>query len=129
MRRGNAKAYKYDPVLASKQPVFTAINTPKAVRPWRCEMCGEIIPTGARYLRYTHRIPFQIDDCAYHFQCFAIINAYCIQNRKKRFVNGWVKRWAIKTYCERCKECSYHLHDCPKIAKKLKFKPPKFPFE
>ena len=129
MRRGDASKYKDYPELAKKQPVFTAVNMPKAVRSWRCEMCGERIPVGSRYLRYTHRVPFEIDDCAYHFQCFAIVNEYCIQNRKKRYLNGWVRRWAIKTFCARCKDCKHHLHDCPKIARKIKFKAPKFPFE
>lgn len=128
MRRGDASRYKGYPELAKKQPVFTAINTPKAVRKWRCEVCGEIIPIGSRYLRYIRRIPFQIDDCAYHFQCFALIQAYCKATGKRRFMNGWVRVWAKHTFCK-CKECQYHLHDCPKIAKKIKFKRPKFPFE
>ena len=128
MRRGDARKYKDYPELAKGQPTFTAINTPKAVRNWRCDLCGEIIPSGTRYLRYIHRIPFEIDDCAYHFQCFTIIQAYCRQTHRNSFINGWARVWAKRTLC-RCKECKYPLHACPKIAKKVKFKKPKFPFE
>ena len=128
MRRGDASKYKDYPELAKKQPVFTAINTPKAVRKWRCELCGKEIPVGARYLRYTNRVPFEIDDCAYHFQCFAIINDYCKKRHRKHYLNLTVRQWAKRNYCK-CKKCNSCLGECKKIAKILKFRPPRFPLE
>lgn len=127
MRRGNAKLYK--PEAAIGRPRFKAIKTPIAVRDWKCELCGEIIPAGRHYLRYFDRRPLEIDDCPYHFLCWAIINAYCIQNHKDRYVNGWVRRWVKNTYCKGCKAHCKGIPHCNIIAKAIKFTPPKFPFD
>ena len=127
MRKGNAKLYK--PEVAIGRPRFKAIKTPIAVREWRCEMCNGIIPIGRHYLRYFDRRPLEIDDCPYHFLCWALILEYARVKRKKRYYNGWVRRWVTETYCKGCEADCKGIHRCEKIAEAIHYTPPVYPFD
>ena len=128
MRKGNAKLYK--PEAAIGRPRFKAVKSLIAVRNWKCELCGEIIPSERHYIRYYDRRPLEIDDCPYHFMCWALINEYARVKGKKRYINGWVRRWVEETYCKGCKvhKCR-GIPYCKKIAKKIGYKAPVFPFD
>ena len=120
MRKGNAKLYK--PEASIGRPGFKALKMLIAVRDWECELCRETIPAGRHYIRYYDRRPLEIDDCPYHFMCWALINLYCLEKGRKRYVNGWVKRWVEETYCKGCRTRCKGIHKCKKIAKAIHFK-------
>ena len=128
MRKGNAKLYK--PEAAIGRPRFKAIKTLIAVRDWTCELCGEKIPAGRHYMRYYDRRPLEIDDCPYHFMCWALINEYARLTGNKSYVNELVLKWVKETYCDGCKsrKCK-GIRNCRKIAKKINFTPPVYPFD
>ena len=127
MRRGDASRYK--PEASIGRPRFKAIKTPIAVRNWTCELCGETIPAGRHYLRYFDRRPLEIDDCPYHFMCWALINLYCASNGLKSYENAKVLAWVKETHCKGCRHRCKELHNCKWIAKAIKYKPPHFPFD
>ena len=127
MRRGDAS--KYAPEAAIGRPRLKRIKTPIAVRDWKCELCGEIIPEGRHYLRYYDRRPLEIDTCPYHFMCWAIINLYSLKTGLKRYTNDTVFAWAKKTYCTDCEHRCKGFHNCRWIAKAINFKHPNYPFD
>lgn len=127
MRRGDAS--KYAPEAAIGRPRLKRIKTPIAVRDWTCEMCGEIIPKGRHYLRYIDRRPLEIDDCPYHFMCWALINLYSEKTGLKRYTNAHVRAWVKATFCTGCKHRCKGLHRCRWIAKEIGYTPPHYPFD
>ena len=127
MRKGDASLYRPEDEIG--RPRFKAIKTPIAVRNWTCELCGGVIPAGRHYLRYFDRRPLEIDDCPYHFLCWAIINAYCIQNQTNKYTYPEILEWLNKKFCKRCKLKCNGMSNCKKIAKAINYTKPKYPFE
>ena len=102
---------------------FHTTNTPFARKAWTCDLCGEPVPLGERYVKYTWRQTARIDTLNFHPVCWSVVKAYCKDNDTNIFsveyVNDWRKERKV---CKQCTE-DCHIGSCQKIAKTVRHKP------
>lgn len=102
-----------------KLPVFRTMFCPVAQREWKCCICKEPIEKGHRYIHYFDRRIHEIKDYRFHIECFRIVEAYCKERKRTTFTPVTVRNWAIKRFCNECKNgCA--LHRCKPIESATK---------
>ena len=104
-----------------KLPVFRTMVCPVAKRERKCAVCKGTIETGTRYVHYFDRRISEIKDYRFHMECFGIVEAYCAEKKRTSFTPVTVRNWAIKTFCNTCKnDCPFHC--CKRIESAVKTK-------
>lgn len=103
---------------------FHVTNTPVALKAWTCSLCGEPVEIGKRYVRYTWRKRYEIDDLPFHPVCWSIVRYYCDTMNTNLFsledINAWLKEQDI---CKSCKRHGCHKRNCRKVQKLVKHTP------
>ena len=102
-----------------KLPVFRTMVRPVARKDWKCNICKERVTIGERYTHYIDRRAHEIINYRFHNECFGIVEAYCTERKRTSFTPQTVRKWALKTFCESCKE-DCPLHACTMVNEGVK---------
>lgn len=109
---------------------FHTTNTPVALKEWTCSLCGEPVEKGKRYVRYTWRKQYEIDDLPFHAECWSIVQAYCKAMDDNIFaiedINAWTQ---TLPHCIKCRTKTCHKSRCKRMQKYVKHKPIPAPYD
>lgn len=96
----------------------------KARKEHKCDLCGQVIRKGEKYIRHSGKYDGDLFDDKYHLTCKNIIDAYCSDQGDREYCNDIVQDWLHDTYCLDCKhydyDCTFSELNCPFIQKHYK---------
>lgn len=104
---------------------FYNYNTRTAKKEYQCDLCGEKINVGEKYVRYSGKYDGYMFDDKYHTQCKGIIDKYCRNQGEYEYDEWCVHDWLKEGFCDDlCNEderdeCSCMPYRCPKILRVL----------
>lgn len=96
-------------------------TTPKARKEYKCEYCQNAIHIGERHSHETGKYDGDMFSRRLHFECYNILQKYCLDTGENEFTWDGVDDWLHDQYCYDCEDkedCSYYdMRQCDKIMK------------
>lgn len=90
---------------------FYSINNPKAKKLYVCDLCGDRIGIGEKYVRNSGKLHGEMFDYKYHTGCHDIIETYCLEVADDEYDLESVHNWIREEICPKC--CSEDdIDDC-----------------
>lgn len=92
-----------------------------------CQLCGEHIEEGERYLRASGKYDGEFYDSCFHCDCNYIIERYCRDTGEAEWDTDAIWEWLNDRYCRDCAhsayeddDCEFNVLTCPVIKRKMK---------
>ena len=73
----------------------------------RCDLCGEIIRVGEKYIRFSGKYDGMMFDQKLHLLCNQIISEFCRANNEEEYSDDLVFDWVQYVVCSECEHSSY----------------------
>lgn len=73
----------------------------------RCDLCGEIICVGEKYVRFSYKYDGLMFDQKLHLVCNQIISEFCRENDEEEYTDNLVLGWVLDVVCSECEHSSY----------------------
>ena len=77
---------------------------PIAKKEHRCDLCGEAIPVGVKYLRFSGIADGSPFDIKLHSECSEVVDDYALDTGEAEWSSDEIHWWIEERLCSKCEE-------------------------